>query len=53
MSILSLNVNNFGGIEEKPRYDEYKYYYSKLYFFRNNSKRIAVANNIVERIGTY
>ncbi|MBU3098073.1 MULTISPECIES: endonuclease/exonuclease/phosphatase family protein [Clostridium] len=53
MRILSLNVNNFGGIEEKPRYDEYKDDYLKLDSFRNDSKRIPVANNIVERIGTY
>ncbi len=53
MKIMSLNVNNFGGDTEKPRWDKYTIkneYWAELREFQNDPKRIEVAREITNMI---
>lgn len=53
MRITSLNVNNFGGTESKPRYDEYKDNLALLNVFRSNPIRKTLALKIFDKIMRY
>ena len=53
MRILSLNVNDFGGTDQKPRYDSCRKNPDLLSIFRSAEQRIRIARDIATRILEY